>query len=306
VPIPALTLKDMNDLEFSLDLGVDYVALSFVRSAADVRDLKDLISQTGSRASVIAKIEKAEAVDALDTVFHEADAIMVARGDLGVEIGPELVPLIQKRIIIGALERGKPVITATQMLESMIHQAEPTRAEASDVANAILDGTSAVMLSGETAVGEYPIQAVATMDRIARAVEPSLGYRHQLPEADEDPTVGQAMSNAACDLAESLQAVALLVPTFSGRTASVVARLRPHRPIVGLTHHEYARRQMAVEWGVVPLQIPECADVEELWQRSLDAARDAGVVAPGDRVVITAGTAVNIAGSTNVIKVETV
>jgi pyruvate kinase len=306
VPIPALTLKDMNDLEFSLDLGVDYVALSFVRSAADVRDLKDLISQTGSRASVIAKIEKAEAVDALDTVFHEADAIMVARGDLGVEIGPELVPLIQKRIIIGALERGKPVITATQMLESMIHQAEPTRAEASDVANAILDGTSAVMLSGETAVGEYPIQAVATMDRIARAVEPSLGYRHQLPEVDEEPTVGQAMSNAACDLAESLQATALLVPTFSGRTASVVARLRPHRPIVGLTHHEYARRQMAVEWGVVPLQIPECADVEELWQRSLDAARDAGVVAPGDRVVITAGTAVNIAGSTNVIKVETV
>src|SRR5204863_9723919 len=156
-----------------------------------------------------------------------------------------------------------------------IHQAGPTRAEASDVANAILDGTSAVMLSGETAIGEYPIQAVATMDRIARAVEPSLGYRHQLPEADEDPTVGQAMSNAACDLAESLQATALLVPTFSGRTASVVARLRPRRPIVGLTHHHYAWRQMAVEWGGVPLQIPECADVEELWPRSLEGARDA-------------------------------
>jgi pyruvate kinase len=306
VPIPSLTRKDMDDLEFALDLEVDFVALSFVRSAADVRDLKDLILQAGSRASVIAKVEKAEAVDALDAVLVETDAIMVARGDLGVEIGPELVPLIQKRIIVGALDRGKPVITATQMLESMIHQPEPTRAEASDVANAILDGTSAVMLSGETAVGEYPVNAVATMDRIARAVEPSLGYRHQLPEADTDPTVGQAMSNAACDLAESLQASAMLVPTFSGRTASSVARLRPRRPVVGLTHHEYAWRQMAVEWGVIPLRIAECADVEELWQQSVDAARDAGVVDPGERVVITAGTAVNIAGSTNVIKVETV
>ena len=306
VPIPSLTRKDMDDLEFALELGVDFVALSFVRSAADVRDLKELITQAGSRASVIAKIEKAEAVDSLEAVLHEADAIMVARGDLGVEIGPELVPLIQKRIIVGALERGKPVITATQMLESMIHQPEPTRAEASDVANAILDGTSAVMLSGETAVGEYPIEAVGTMDRIARAVEPSLGYRHQLPEAEEEPTVGQAMSNAACDLAESLQASALLVPTFSGRTASVVARLRPRRPVIGLTHHEYAWRQMAVEWGVVPLRIPECADVAELWQRSIDGAREAGVVDPGDRVVITAGTAVNVAGSTNVIKVETI
>jgi pyruvate kinase len=225
---------------------------------------------------------------------------------MGVEIGPELVPLLQKRIIIASLDRGKPVITATQMLESMVHQPEPTRAEASDVANAILDGTSAVMLSGETAVGEYPVEAVATMDRIARAVEPSLGYRHQLPEAEEEPTVAHAMSNAACDLAETLQATAIIVPTFSGRTASVVARLRPRRPVLGLTHHEYAWRQMAIEWGVIPLRIPECADVEELWDRSMRAARDSGVVETGERVVITAGTAVNIAGSTNVIKVETV
>jgi pyruvate kinase len=306
VPIPSLTRKDMDDLEFALALDVDYVALSFVRSAADVRDLKDLIQQAGSPAHVIAKIEKAEAVDALPAVLEEADAVMVARGDLGVEIGPELVPLLQKRIIIAALDHGKPVITATQMLESMIHQPEPTRAEASDVANAILDGTSAVMLSGETAVGDYPIESVATMTRIARAVEPSLGYRHQLPEAEEQPTVGQAMSNGACDLAEVLQAAAILVPTFSGRTASAVARLRPRRSVLGLTHHEYAWRQMAVEWGVIPLRIPECADVEELWERSIEAAREAGIVEAGDRVVITAGTAVNIAGSTNVIKVETV
>ena len=306
VPIPSLTRKDMDDLEFAMALDVDFVALSFVRSAADVRDLKDLIKQAGSTANVIAKIEKAEAVDALDAILQDADAVMVARGDLGVEIGPELVPLLQKRIIIGALDHGKPVITATQMLESMIHQPEPTRAEASDVANAILDGTSALMLSGETAIGEFPIEAVTTMTRIARAVEPSLGYRHQLPEAGEEPTVGQAMSNGACDLAETLRASAILVPTFSGRTASAVARLRPRRPVLGLTHHEYAWRQMAIEWGVIPLRIPECADVEELWERSVDAARESGVVESGDRVVITAGTAVNIAGSTNVIKVETV
>jgi pyruvate kinase len=304
VPIPSLTRKDLDDLEFALALGCDFIALSFVRSAADVRDLKGLLDQAGSTAHVIAKIEKSEAVDALDDVLRETDAVMVARGDLGVEIGPELVPLVQKRIIQKALERGKPVITATQMLESMIHHPEPTRAEASDVANAILDGTSAVMLSGETAVGEYPVQAVQTMDRIARAVEPSLGYRHQIPEATDDPTIGNAMSNAACDLAEALGAAALLVPTFTGRTASAVARLRPRRPIVALTHQPWSIQQMAVEWGVTPLLIPESKNVEDLWTRSIDAAKASGIVALGDTVVITAGTAVNIPGSTNVIKVD--
>src|SRR5439155_13577582 len=252
VPIPSITRKDMDDLELALEIGVDFVALSFVRSAADVRDLRALIEQAGSQAHVIAKIEKAEAVDALDEILAESDAVMVARGDLGVEIGPALVPLLQKRIIIAALELGTPVISATQMLESMIHQAEPTRAEASDVANAILDGSSALMLSGETAVGEYPVESVAYMDRIAQAIEPSLGYRHQLPEASEEPGVGQAMSNAACDLAEALGAKAILVPTYSGRTASAVARLRPRRPIIALTHHDSAMRQMALEWGVSP------------------------------------------------------
>ncbi len=306
IPIPALTRKDLEDLDFALELGCDFIALSFVRSAADVRDLKALLEQEGSTAHVIAKIEKAEAVDALDDVLAETDAVMVARGDLGVEIGPELVPLVQKRIILKALERGKPVITATQMLESMIHHPEPTRAEASDVANAILDGTSAIMLSGETAVGEYPVQSVQTMDRIARAIEPSLGYRHQIPEATEDPTIGNAMSNAACDLAEALGAKAMLVPTFTGRTASAVARLRPRRPIIALTHKLWSVHQMAIEWGVTPIWIPECKDVEDLWNRSLDAAKDAGLIESGDTVVITAGTAVNIPGSTNVIKVDVV
>ncbi|MBA3329996.1 MAG: pyruvate kinase [Actinobacteria bacterium] len=304
LPIPSLTRKDRADLAFALELGVDFVALSFVRSAADVRELRSLIEESNSRAQVIAKIEKAEAVDALDEILVETDAVMVARGDLGVEIGPAEVPLLQKRLIERSLRRGVPVITATQMLESMIHQAEPTRAEASDIANAVLDGTSALMLSAETAIGSYPLQSVETMDRMARAVEPSLGYRHQIPEASEDPSIGRAMSNAACDLAEALSASAMLVPTSTGRTVSAVARLRPRRPIVGLTPNRTALHQMALEWGVTPLEIAECADVHDLWQASLAAARLSGLVAPGDRVVITAGTAVNIPGTTNVIKVD--
>jgi pyruvate kinase len=305
LPVPSLTDKDLADLEFALQLDVDYVAQSFVRSRADVAALRAKLERAGSQAWVIAKIELKEAASALDEILDEADAVMIARGDLGVEIGAAEVPLLQKRIILAALERGKPAITATQMLETMVHRPEPTRAEASDVANAILDGTSAVMLSAETAVGEYPVEAVETMDSIARAVEPSLGYRHQLPGAAEEPTVGRAMSNAACDLAEALGAKAILVPTFTGRTASAVARLRPRRPIVALTHVVTSLQHMAIEWGVTPLEIPESTDVDDLWRHSIDAAREAGVVDAGDRVVLTAGTAVNIPGSTNVIKVDT-
>jgi pyruvate kinase len=304
VPIPSLTEKDRRDLAFALELGVDFVALSFVRSASDVRELRALMSGGDPEVHVIAKIEKSEAVAALPEIAVEADALMVARGDLGVEIGPALVPLLQKRIILASLDRGKTVITATQMLESMEHRPEPTRAEASDVANAILDGSSALMLSGETAIGEFPLEAVEYMDRIARAVEPSLGYRHQIPEASDEPTVGNAMSNAACDLAEAVGAKASLVPTFTGRTASAVARLRPTRPIIGITHHRHAVQQMALEWGVTPVLVDEAVDVEDLWNRALEAARASELVDAGDRVVITAGTAVNIPGSTNVIRVD--
>ncbi len=305
LPVPSLTPKDLADLDFALELGVDYIALSFVRSRADVAALRARIEAAGSQAWVIAKIELKEAVDALDDILDESDAVMIARGDLGVEVGAAEVPLLQKRVILAALERGKPAITATQMLESMVQRPEPTRAEASDVANAILDGTSAIMLSAETAIGAYPLQAVETMASIARAVEPSLGYRHQLPGAEESPTVGQAMSNAACDLAEALAAKAILVPTFTGRTASAVARLRPRRPVVALTHVVTSLQHMAIEWGVTPLEIPESTDVDDLWRNSIDAAREAGIVSSGDRVVLTAGTAVNIPGSTNVIKVDT-
>ncbi|HEU0303974.1 MAG TPA: pyruvate kinase [Gaiellaceae bacterium] len=304
VPIPSLTEKDVRDLEFALEHGVDYVALSFVRSPEDVRDLRRRIEDAGSTARVIAKIEKAEAVHSLGPIVEATDVVMVARGDLGVEIGPSAVPLLQKRMIQLALERGRPVITATQMLESMLHAPEPTRAEASDVANAVLDGTSALMLSEETAVGEYPVEAVATMDEIARAVEPSQGHRHELPTAGDEPTVGEAISNAACDIAEALHAVALVVPTFSGGAAAAVARLRPRRPVVAITHDERVARRLALEWGVVPLVIDACETVEQLWGSSLEAARDAGLIDAGDRVVITAGTLVNTPGSTNIIKVD--
>jgi pyruvate kinase len=196
------------------------------------------------------------------------------------------------------------VITATQMLESMVEHAEPTRAEASDVANAILDGTSAVMLSAETAVGAYPIEAVRTMDSIARAIEPSMSYRHQLPEASGGMDVRRAMSNAATDLAEALGAKAILAATATGRTASELARLRPRRPMIGLSHHQQAVQQMALEWGVLPLVMPSTVDVDDLWARTIETARASGVVDPGDLVVMIAGTSVNLSGSTNVIKVD--
>jgi pyruvate kinase len=190
------------------------------------------------------------------------------------------------------------------MLESMLHAPEPTRAEASDVANAVLDGTSALMLSEETAVGEYPVEAVTTMDVIARTVEPSQGHRHELPTAGDEPTVGEAISNAACDIAEALHAQALVVPTFTGGAAAAVARLRPRRPVVAITHDERVARRLAIEWGVVPLVIDVCETVEDLWGRAMEATRNAGLIESGDRVVITAGTLVNTPGSTNIIKVD--
>jgi pyruvate kinase len=307
IPVPSLTGKDRRDLELALELEVDFVALSFVRSVDDVRELRELLHRAGAQVQIIAKIEKAEALRDLSAIIEASDAVMVARGDLGVEIGPERVPLVQKQIILSALEHGRPAVTATQMLESMLSRPEPTRAEASDVANAILDGTAAVMLSGETAVGRFPVESVQAMDRIARAVEPSLAYRHELAATVEQPftSVRDAITNAACDIAEALGAAAILVPTFSGRTASGVARHRPRRPIVAISHRMQALQQMALEWGVVPCAIEETRDVEDLWSRSLDAARSTGLVVPGDRIVITAGTAVNMPGTTNLIKVET-
>ena len=254
---------------------------------------------------MIAKIEKSEAVEALEAILVETDAVMVARGDLGVEIGTAIVPLIQKRIILAALERARPVITATQMLESMVHQrgADARRGERRRQRDPRRElGADAVRRDA---------RAASTRSRRSRTWTGSRGPSSRAsatgtscPDASEEPTVGQAMSNAACDLAESLGAEALLVPTFTGRTASAVARLRPRRPIIGMSHHDYALRQMAIEWGVTPMLIAGGGRRRGPLDASVDAARASGLVAEGDLVVITAGTAVNLPGTTNVIKVD--
>ena len=241
----------------------------------------------------------------IDAIVSASDVVMVARGDLGVEIGPAAVPLVQKRVILSALEHGKPAITATQMLESMIRHPEPSRAEASDVANAVLDGTSALMLSGETAAGNYPIESVVYMDRIARAVEPSLEPRHELARAADAPfpTVGEAMSNAACDIAEVLGAVAILVPTYSGRTASAVARHRPQRPIIAVTPVETTWRRLALLWGTEPVLVDDFVDdFDEASAMILRALRRKRKLTGA--VVVTAGLPFSKHGRTNTIRVE--
>jgi pyruvate kinase len=296
LPIPALTDKDRDDLELALAAGADYVALSFVRSAADVAELRALIDAAGSPARIVAKIEKAEAVACLDEIVEAADAVMVARGDLGVEIGASQVPLVQKRIIERARAAGRAVITATQMLESMIHEPEPTRAEVSDVANAILDGTSAVMLSAETAAGAYPLRAVAQMDAIARSVEPSLRYERRVPATAD---VAEILTHAACDLADDVGAPVIAVPTETGTTARLVSRFRPDATIVAAATSEPVLRQLALEWAVVPLLVPEAPSVEAGWAEIVDRLVADGFARRGETVVLTGRAGVSLGGSTN-------
>jgi pyruvate kinase len=307
LPIPSITDRDRELLEYAVRWDVDYIALSFVRRAEDVEDLKRLVHGYGGRQRVIAKIEKLEAIEQLEAIVAVTDALMVARGDLGVEIGAAEVPMLQKRMIRMGREAGKTVITATQMLESMIDAPEPTRAEASDVANAILDGTSAVMLSGETAVGKYPVEAVDTMVRIAAAVEPEFAYRDTPFEVTRQGPryISDVVGHAACDMAEVIEAAAIIVPTVSGETAREVSRHRPHRPIVACTPSRDVQRQLMLDWAVVPLALDPTKDVETLWLRSIDAVQRAGIAGPGDRVVITSGTNVNRPGATNTILVQT-
>ena len=306
LPIPAITAADRANLEFALANEVDYVALSFVRRPEEVEDLKQLIRAAGSRARVISKIEKSEAMEHLDAIIDASDGVMVARGDLGVEIGAAAVPLAQKRIIRLGREAGKVVITATQMLESMISRPEPTRAEASDVANAILDGTSAVMLSGETAVGSFAIEAVDTMVKISLAVEPSLAYheaRYGLSRLGPR-YIADVVGHAACDIAETLGVAAIVVPTATGESAREVSKHRPRRPIVAVSPSQVALRQLALDWAVVPLLLDEAAGIEELWSKATEAVVRAGLAGPGDRVVLTSGTRVGRPGATNSILVQ--
>ena len=295
ISIPCLTDKDLADLEFALGQGVDHVALSFVQRAEDVAHLRSLIAAAGSPARIVSKIEKADAVANLDAIVTASDVVMVARGDLGVEIGVEEVPLVQKRIIARAAAIGRTVITATQMLESMIESPAPTRAEASDVANAILDGTSAVMLSAETASGRYPVRAVETMDRIARSVEPSLAPRVAEPADD----VAEILTSAACAVAAHAGADAIAVHTETGATAREVSRGRPMRPILAATTSEVTWHQLALEWGVIPTLIEPADRLEDVWTAILRDLVQRDLAAPGDTVVLTGRATLPVPGPTS-------
>ncbi|MCW2950130.1 MAG: pyruvate kinase [Thermoleophilia bacterium] len=307
--IPSLTEKDIADLAFAISQDVDYIAQSFVRSPDDVERLRQLISEHvgpgGWRPQIISKIEKRQAVERLDDILAASDGVMVARGDLGVELGAADVPLVQKRIIRRAKELGIPVITATQMLETMTYNPEPTRAEASDVANAVLDGTSAVMLSGETAVGAWPVLAIRVLDRIARAVEPAVGAPKTYLDANRTRSVPQALAATACEIGELLDAAAIVVLTETGRSARQVSRFRPRRPIIAASRDVHACRRLALDWGTVPVligEIPEGGD--PIWTDSVTGAKLSGLIAAGEQVVFTAGTIAGQPGMTNMLKVE--
>ncbi|MGO8682989.1 MAG: pyruvate kinase [Thermoleophilia bacterium] len=304
LPIPALTAQDRELLAWGLQQDVDYVALSFVRRAADVRELKQLIADAGGDQLVVAKIEKKEALTAIDEIIAAADAVMVARGDLGVEIDAAEVPIWQKRIIHAALDAGRPVITATQMLQSMVAAPRPTRAEASDVANAIYDSSSAVMLSGETAVGAYPVEAVTTMAHIASTVEDDIANRGWRPQRWEriGTTVDDAISNAACEIARRINAAAIVTATFSGATARAVARYRPQQPIIGVSPNQRVVNQLALSWGVHALLGHKLASFEEVVSEANDLVLASGLARRGDIVVMTAGVQANQKGATNLIK----
>ncbi len=309
VTVPPLTDKDRADAAFAVEQGADYVALSFVRRAEDLAALRALLPPD---VRIVAKIEKDTALGDIERIAEASDAVMVARGDLGVELPFELVPLAQKRLIRVAVQHRRPVITATQMLESMIHSPRPTRAEASDVANAILDGTDAVMLSAETAAGEYPCEAVEAMDRIIRAVEAETGRDAWLrprsgPEEDRGPARSEhAVAAAACAAARMLHAPLIVTFTKSSFSARVVAANRPPMPVLGVTDDERTWRQLALVWGVVPM----LAAGPPRYDAMLDAARDhileSGLAKRGDRLVVTAGVPFDVPGTTNLVKVEEV
>ncbi|MFH1731332.1 MAG: pyruvate kinase [Planctomycetota bacterium] len=305
VSAPALTEKDKEDAETAVRFGADYIALSFVRAADDVSALKSLLRQHDADVPVIAKIERAEAVEQIDAIIAAADGVMVARGDLGVELPQEKVPAIQKRIIALANAAGKPVITATEMLQSMVGSPRPTRAEASDVANAILDGTDAAMLSGETAVGRYPVHAVETMERITREAETIRRELEPPPRVPEPDDFADAVADAACAAARQLDAAALAVFTMSGRTARLVAQRRPNARLIALTPSVETRRRLSLVWGVVPLLLPAAGNAETMAADGDRLLKEKGFVRAGDVVVIVGGAG-PAAGATNFTKIHTV
>ncbi|MBV8989426.1 MAG: pyruvate kinase [Solirubrobacterales bacterium] len=300
--LPAITDKDLQDLAVAAELGADHVALSFVRSAADIEQLRAQLDKHASRARTIAKIEKIEAYEHLDEILAVADGVMVARGDYGVEAGVARVPLMQKDTIYRATQAGKLVITATQMLESMIHAPEPTRAEATDVANAAIDGTSAVMLSAETSVGDYPVEAVRSMSQIAEVAEEVREIHGRAREIRDTPAA--AVMHAAVELADELNAAALLVPTSRGGSPRACAKYRPRRPIIALPDSQSVANQLALEWGVYPQTMNVTGTVDDLIDRALLTAKEFASLATGTRVVITAGQRTGTTGATNLIMVR--
>ncbi len=303
--LPALTEKDIDDLAFAAEMDADFVALSFVRTAADVADLRDRLRAHGSRARTIAKIEKIEAYEDLDDIIEVADGIMVARGDYGVEAGVARVPLMQKDAIFRATQNGKVVITATQMLESMIHAPEPTRAEAADVANAVIDGTSAVMLSAETGVGEFPVEAVRAMAEIAHAAEES-PVIHGRCRVDDHETAAAAVLHSAVLLAEDLDVAALVIPSATGGGARACSKYRPDRPIVALVHDPGVASQLTLEWGVRVGMMEVAENVDDLVEEALVCAREVAGLDSGDSVILTAGRRTGTPGATSLIMVREV
>jgi pyruvate kinase len=309
ISLPGITEKDTNDIVFGIEQDIDFIAASFVRKASDVLEIRALLAKhNASHIQIISKIENQEGVDNLDAILAESDGMMVARGDLGVEIPAEDVPLAQKLMIEKCNIAGKPVITATQMLDSMQRNPRPTRAEASDVANAIFDGTDAIMLSGETAAGKYPVESVLTMSRIAEKAESALNHREifMKQQIAQETTVTEAISQSVAISALDLNAKAIISSTVTGHTARVVSKYRPKSQIIAVTTQERTMRQLALVWGVTPVFGKEATSTDELLETALQGGKASGLVKAGDLVVITAGIPLGRSGSTNLVKVDTI
>ena len=306
--MPYMSQRDKDDILFGIEQGFDFVAASFTRSAQDIQEIRRLLNAGDSKLRIIAKIENREGVDNIDEILAAADAVMIARGDMGVEIDFTEIPMIQKNIIFHSFSSGKPVITATQMLESMMENPRPTRAEITDVANAIYDGTSAIMLSGETAAGKYPVEAVRTMAAIAERTEHDSSYFGHLRKAPADTrmSIAAATAHAAATTAADIKADAVVTVSKSGETARLLSKVRPATPIIACVMEEAVQRHLALSWGVTPLMMPYAHDTDELIDLSVKAAEEAGLVQSGDLVVVTAGVPVGVSGTTNMIKVHLV
>lgn len=305
--MPYISEVDLADIIFGVEHGFDFIAASFVRTREDIQEVRKIVEDRGSKIKIIAKIENMQGIQNLEEIINVADGIMVARGDMGVEIPLEEVPILQKKMIKMAVAQGKHVITATQMLESMIKNPRPTRAEATDIANAIYDGTTAIMLSGESAAGLYPVEAVKTMSRIAERAEQDIDYRGRMQRVKEDrqetPDITTAISYATCSVASDLKAAAIITVTMSGFTANMIARYKPGCQIIGCTLDEKVYRQLNLLWGVNPVMIQKEQTTDALFEEAVFKAKQAGLVKTGDTVVITAGVPLGVVGKTDMIHV---